>query len=234
MSPYTLQIGFTPEELSVLNTSGTNVAIAKPTAGGQPNVAWIVFQPMVSNTISWVEQYGIYVSNTAIENDRIIAPLAATQPGTASGKMYTASSSGRIYTSGAEGMPDAFSLTNSDTTGPYSLTAGLCQGLTINGTVFPANIVSAQPLMPASTVAMIPGVTLFIWLQSGVKSGMVSPPVTSLVTRISYTGGVREMSVQYDAASGKFIPSGKRAGNAAGYSEPVLQAGNMLRLIAQS
>ena len=66
MPTYQLTTAFAQQDLSRLYAAGANVVVAKPNAGGRPNVAWIVFRPLISNVMAWEDKYGIYASSSQI------------------------------------------------------------------------------------------------------------------------------------------------------------------------
>lgn len=205
MANYELKIAFTNEQLQVLYTTGSNVIVAKPTDGTAPNVAWQVFRPLQGNTLTWQEEYGIYASTSSVTNGAVLSQLSSVPVGAAMNKLYTLEPSGIISGPASGGYPDSFSLTNK-----YDkdyMTVGLYQNATVNGTDIMGNALSAAPVLKASTAVMTPYTTVYIWLQSQVKSNTVVTNVTSPMTKITFGGGTNTVSVAYDSDSGKFLPS---------------------------
>ena len=69
MSTFTLNTAFTSADLERLHSTGTNVVVAKPSQDTVvPNVAWVVYRPLIDNRMTWEEEYGIYASNTDLIN----------------------------------------------------------------------------------------------------------------------------------------------------------------------
>lgn len=206
MSQYTLNFNFTTDQLQTLYMTGTNVVIARSLNGQMPIVAWQVVRPMQANTLGWENAYGIYASTTNIQNGAVINQMSESPSGAVMGKMYTLEQQGFISGPGANSTPGAYSLTNKFSNLQY-LTTGLFQGATVNGMYIPNNVCTAQPTLLMSTAVMSPDTAIYIWLQSMVMSNSVVTYVTSPMTKLNFGGSVNQMSVQYDSASGRFIPA---------------------------
>lgn len=207
MSTFRLNAAFTDEQLGVLYATGTNVIVAKPTADGNPNVAWQVFKPMQANTLSWSEEYGIYASTSGINNGAVLSQLSSTKLGSAMNKLYTLEDSAQMSGPATGGKANSFALCNKYSPKPY-MTVGLYQDANVNGTDIAGNAISAVPVLLASTAIMTPYTTVYIWLQSQVVSNTVVTSVTSPMTKLKFGGGTNEISVKYDSNSGTFIDSG--------------------------
>lgn len=210
MAQFSLETAFTNEQLSILYITGSNVVVAKPTNNTAPNVAWQVFKPMQSNTLSWEEEYGIYASTSKIKNGAKLTQLSSVPVGAAMDKLYTLEPSAVISGPVKGGMPNSFSLVNKYANRPY-MTIGLYQDATVDGTEIAGNAISAVPVLLSSTISMTPFTTLYIWLQSQVISNTVVTSVTSPMTKLKFGGDIENISVAYDSASGKFFPKSKTA-----------------------
>lgn len=210
MSTFNLKVAFTNSQLEVLYATGTNVIVAKPTSDGTPNVAWQVFKPLQANQISWEELYGIYASTSAIVNGATLSQLSSVPIPAAENKLYTLEDSGVITGPSSGGYPNAFTLNNKYSNKDY-MTVGLYQDANVNGTDIIGNATSAAPVLLQSTAVMTPFTTVYIWLQSQVRSNSVITNVTSPMTQLKFGGGVDDISVAYDSESGKFLPTGNTA-----------------------
>jgi len=204
MANYKLQVEFTDEQLENLFTCGSKVIIAKPSEGSDPNVAWISFQPMQANTLTWDEEYGIYVSSSEVEHGANLDQLSSTPIGASMDKLYTLEPTGVITGPDTGGEEFSFALLNEYNNKDF-LTVGLFQDATVNGTDIIGNATSAVPVLLASTSVMTPYTTVYIWVQSDVESNTVVTQVTSPMTELKFGGGTSDISVQYDTGSGKFI-----------------------------
>lgn len=208
MANFSLKTAFTDEQLQILYTTGSNVIVAKPSGGSNPNVAWQVFKPLQGNTLSWSEEYGVYASTSQVENGAKLDQLSSVPVGAAMNKLYSLQPDGTITGPASGGAPDSFALLNAYANKPY-MTVGLFQDANVNGTDIKGNALSAVPVILQSTAVMTPYTTVYIWLQSQVVSNTVVTTVTSPMTALKFGGGVNDISVAYDSASGKFLPAPK-------------------------
>ena len=73
---FSLNISINPTDLSQIMMTGNSVQIYSMTETGT-NVAWLTFSPMMQNTITWTEDYQIYVSTTQVQNGAVINVMDA-------------------------------------------------------------------------------------------------------------------------------------------------------------
>lgn len=213
MPTFTLNTAFTQDDLTRFLASGSNVVVAKPNAGGRPNVAWVVYRPLLENNMTWEEQYGIYASNTLLtQSGAVITQISKTSFPAADGKLYGLSSAGFFGPPSSGGTPGSFSAINEYNNLPSGLlTFGLYQNATVNGSESLGNAVSAAPVPYRSTAVMTPFTTVYLWIQSQVASSSVLTTVTSPMTKVTFGGSITDVSLSYDAESGTFIPGGRTA-----------------------
>jgi hypothetical protein len=204
MPSYTLTVNFTSQQLQDLNVTGSRVSIGKQVEGRSPNVIWQNFVTLQVNQVNWVEEYGIYVSNTEVQQGATITQLSSTPIGAATGQLYTLESSEVISGPTTGGVTNAFALLNEYSNKDY-MTVGLYQDATVNGFAIAGNAVSAAPTLLASTAVMTPSTTLYIWLESDVTSNSIATTVTSPMTELAFGGAISQMSVSYDTQTGMFI-----------------------------
>ncbi|MBV7530850.1 hypothetical protein [Chitinophaga sp. sic0106] len=207
MADYSLNVGFTNDQLKTLYATGTNVVVAKPSGAGNPNVAWQVFKPLMANQLAWDEQYGLYASTSNVTNGATLTQMSSVPVGAAMNKLYTLQDSGVISGPASGGQQNAFSLLNVYSGMPY-MTVGLYQNANVNGIDILGNAISAVPVLKMSTAVMTPYTTVYIWLQSQVASNSVVTNVTSPMTQLNFGGGINNISVAYDSDSGTFLPTG--------------------------
>jgi hypothetical protein len=203
MANYDLSIAFSDDQLATIFATGSKVVIAKPT-GSTPNVAWQVFKPFATNGVSWVEQYGIYVSNSEVVNGATLTQLSSTSNAAQMNTLYTMQDSAIIAGPAAGGSLNSFALLNKYSSLPY-LTVGLFQDATINGVLVGGNAISAAPTLLQSTATMTPYTTVYVWLQSEIESNTVVSVVTSPMTSFKFGGGINSISCIYDSPTGTFI-----------------------------
>jgi hypothetical protein len=209
MPPYTLNVNLTEEALRLVNASQQRVVIAKPTQGG-PNVAWQVFRPMEANSVSWVEEFGIYASNTVIENGAVLRQTSHTNGAAVDGKVYTLQEDGAFSGPGADQRPGSYYVENDFSEKGQSATVGLVQSATVNGVTIEGNAISAAPIPHHNLTSMTPYTVLYIWTESNVVSNTVVSSTSSAQLKVTFGGGKNEASVHYDMGVGGFI-EGKSA-----------------------
>ena len=207
MANYQLDISFTEKQLSVLHLTGSNIIVAKPSKGGSPNVAWQVFRPLAANSLNWTEEYGIYAANTQFQNGARLLQASSTDIPAETHQLYTLKADGTISSPAEGGSEDSFSLKNEFQTERGYMTIGLFQNAKVNGTDVVGNAISAAPVMHMSTAKMTPFTTVYIWIQSQIKSNSVITSVTSPMTQLTFGAGVDKSSVRYNSDSGRFVPT---------------------------
>lgn len=212
MAMFTLNTFFSDTDLERFNTTGTNIVVAKPSADGKPNVAWNVYRPLRQNCMSWEENYGIYASNTEIQNGAFLCQLSPSDYPAAIDKMYTFLSSGHFSTPNPGGEKGSYSILNQYDNLPKGyLTMGLYQNATVDGEQRVGNAVSAAPVLYNSTAKITPYTIVYLWTQSGIKSNTVVTTVTSEMTQVTFGGTTTNISLVYDPTSGKFMNKGLAA-----------------------
>src|SRR5579871_6686967 len=212
MPTYKLNTAFTQEDLTRFNTTGSNVVVAKPNAGGLPNVAWVVYKPLLGNTMTWEESYGIYASNSEVTNGAQLTQMSKTEFPAADGKIYSLTAAGFFGPPASGGTPGSYTTVNEYDNLPKGyLTFGLFQDANVNGAAAIGNAVSAAPVPYRSTAVMTPCTTVYLWIQSQVKSNTVVTVVTSPMTEVRFGGSITEISLIYDAQTGKFVTAPSKA-----------------------
>ena len=206
MATYQLNINFTNDQLQAIEDTASSVIIAKPPSNGGSIVAWQSFSPLQNNTVTWDEEFGIYVSNSQVVNGANLDQLSSVPIGAAMDKLYTLQDSGIITGPDAGGEANSFSLLNQYSKQPY-ITVGLYQDATVNGTDIIGNAISAAPELLASTAVITPYTTVYVWLQSNVSSNSVVTTVTSPMSSSTFGGGVDDITLVYDSESGTFNES---------------------------
>jgi hypothetical protein len=226
MPTYTLQTAFTQQDLERLYITGTNVIVAKPNAGGAPNVAWIVFRPLIDNSMTWTDSYGIYASNTDLVNGAALYQISRTAFPAEVAKAYELSPAGAFVGPGSNTEPGSYTAGNAYNNLPKGyLTFGLYQRAQANGNQYDWNAVSAAPVLYNSTAQITPFTTIYLWTQSSVVGNSVITKVTSEQTIVTFGGSTTDVSLRYDATTGRFVPASPAAlsgGLALEHQEPSL------------
>jgi hypothetical protein len=207
MSSFSVSMAFNQQDLERFYATGTNVVIAKPTGGGTPNVAWVVYRPLMSNTVSWTENYGIYVSNAEVQNGATLVQMSATPYPAVASMLYTLTASGSILGPTSGGTQNSYTIINAYNNLPKGyLTMGLFQSANVNGTEVLGGAVSAAPVIYNSSATMTPFTIVYVWTQSQVLSNTVVTNVTSPMTQLQLSATNNTANLLYNASSGTFIP----------------------------
>jgi hypothetical protein len=210
---FTLKTAFTQADLERFLASGSNVVVAKPNAGGAPNVAWVVYRPLIDNTMTWEEQYGVYASNADLTNGALLYQMSKTEFPAVESMVYPLNAAGFFGPpSSGGGKPGSFYAQNGYNNLPKGyLTMGLYQNANVNGSQISASAVSAAPVIYNSTAEITPFTTIYLWIQSQVVSNSVVTTVTSPQSIVTFGGSVTTVSLRYDAGTGRFITAAKEA-----------------------
>lgn len=215
MPRYQLNLQIDSQSLSMLRAAGQRITIGRSVNGGSPNVAWIVFNPLMSNTITWEEAYGLYASTVNLANGASIYAMAAVEPPGREAWTYPFLPS-MYFGNPVQGgpPPGSYGIQN---TAPMSqfpmLTFGLTQAAVVNGTGTPPQVVSATPLLSQMSAVLTPSTTIYVWLQSMFGSSTFISNLSGPTTRVTFGGPVTSQTLMYDPNRGVFVPA------AAGASE---------------
>ena len=206
-----LSTSFTVADLERFDRGKTKIVIAKPSNdGGDPNVAWIAYNPLQQNMVNWEEEYGIYASNTSVESGgAVLLQLSATDFPANIGKTYLFGQSGSFGPPQDDGQENAYRAVNAYNNLPKGfMTFGLYQNALVDGSSYEKNAVSAAPVLYKSRVTMTPYTTVYLWTQSEAKSNSVVTDVMSTMTRVTFGGSTSRVSLQYDPKTGGFTRMG--------------------------
>jgi hypothetical protein len=206
---FMLETAFTEQDLERFLASGSNVVVARPAGGGIPNVAWVVHRPLLANTVTWQESYGIYASSAEIVNGAQLTQMSQTPYPAHADATYALNPAGFFGPPCSGGVRNAYSAVNEydNRSGKGYLTMGLYQDASVNGVPAQGNAVSAAPVIYRSTAVMTPFTTVYLWIQSATMSNTIVTRVTSPVTKVTF-GPVTDAALRYDASSGIFLPLG--------------------------
>ncbi|MGC9217658.1 hypothetical protein, partial [Acidithiobacillus sp.] len=188
---YTLDLAFSPKDLSAIAAADAQLIVAKPAdnTNRKPNVAWLAFRPLENNSVSWEEIYGIYASNVAMEDGADIAKSSVVNPAVP-GKIYDLQPDGAFGPPANGGTPDSFMVRNRYANAKGYMVVGLTQDAKVGGEVVAGNAISAANVLLQNTAVMTPFTTVFVWLQSKVRSNSVCTRVTSPMTEVTFGGDV--------------------------------------------
>lgn len=209
MKSFLLDIAFTNEQLKLLSADGYKLVLAKSGADSDtPDVAWLVFQPMEENMISWTDEYGVYASTSDLTEGARLVQLSYVAAPAAAGQTYTLQDSGALVGPADPAVtPGSYSIVNQYHTRPY-MVLGLFQGAGIGADYIAKNAISASKVLQMGT-AMItaPSFAVFIWLSSTPEDNSIIGSVNSPMTKLLFDESTLEIALAYDDATGKFVPA---------------------------
>jgi hypothetical protein len=212
MASYELDLQINASSLQVLKAAGLNITIAKPVGGANPNVTWLVFDPFQGNTVTWDEDYGIYASPTPIvQNGAVITRLSET-PFPAQDAAYYSFTSAALFSgpftgSGSPGQGSYKVNNNMPSTSYPSLTFGLQQKASINGTGINPSPLNAAVVPAALSATFTPLTTVYVWLQANFQSGTVITEINGNAAIVQFGNGITKQSLAYNPATGMFVPT---------------------------
>jgi len=186
MPTYTLNLAIDDAGLAAISASGQKVTVVKSVGVGH-DVAWLLFEPLEANTITWEETYSVYASATNIQAGATIATQSTKVA--SGGNSYTFENGS--FSNGVPGPgPTEYVVENQDAAieiaGVEMITSGLYQGAVINGNN------TAAPLNAASILfnqkgTFTPIETIQVYLSSYANNGMVISSVAGEALTVEYT-----------------------------------------------
>lgn len=202
MPTYTLNLAVDDQGLKQISESGQKVTVVKSVGQGN-SVAWLLFEPLESNVITWEETYSVYASAT---NNQAGATIQTQSTKVASGgNTYTFENGS--FSSGVAGLgPTDYGVDNQDSAvvidGSPMITSGLYQGAVINGnnTAAPLNAVS---VLFNETATFTPIETIKVFLSSYDNNGMVISSVAGDALTVTYTDNT-VASIAFNDATNTF------------------------------
>lgn len=183
---YGLNISIDDAGLQAIYGAGQNVtlvknSVANPLATGNLPVAWVSFDPLQTNTVTWIENYYLYATTTLSQPGLTIKMLSQTTGPAQTGVYYTF---GYGQFSAVPGSNNTFNLFNNTMTTTFNF--GLAQQATVNGqsVLSPLNI---QPVLYNCEATFTPLETVSIFLSSTANNGVVLSQVAgnSLIVTLS-------------------------------------------------
>lgn len=208
MPRYQLNLQIDSQSLAMLRAAGQRITIGRSVNGGSPNVAWIVFSPLMSNSISWEEAYGLYASTADLANGASLYPMSTVEPPAREASTYPFLPS-MYFGNPMQGGAPAGSYGIQNTAPPsvfQVLTFGLTQAAVVNGVGTAFQVASATQLLSQMSAALTPSSTIYVWLQSMFGSSTFVGNLSGPTTRVTFGSSVTSQSLVYDPNRGVFVP----------------------------
>ncbi len=183
---YQLNIAIDNAGLTNIYNAGQAITIVKsvvsnPTSQGNLPIAWVSFQPLEENTVTWIENYNIYGTTTQLNAGATIVQTSVTGAPVQTGWIYTFAQ-GQF--TGAQGGSTTTYNMNNQQGGMYNF--GLSQQAIVNNVTVMAPL-SAIPVLTNEGATFTPEETVSVFLSNSVNNGVVLSQVASnaLVVQLS-------------------------------------------------
>ncbi|EGG14522.1 hypothetical protein DFA_12298 [Cavenderia fasciculata] len=198
MTTYSLKFAFSQAGLSALSSSQEKVCVVKSVNGKVSNVVWLSIKPFLQNTITFNEAYGLYASNTQIQNGAKISRISNV----------ASCSKGHQYPFLDAGY---FGSANSSTVKGYgiinnygeALTFGLTQTAIVNGKSVDSEL-NATTVLNNQMADYTPIVTLSIYVAASLNNGSVISDITGEPLTLTYTSGTEKI-IHFDDTQNMFV-----------------------------
>ena len=163
-------------------------------------VAWLAFQPLESNNVSWIENYYMYASTTVLQSGATIQMTSQTGAPVQTGWLYTFAN-GMFTGAQGGGSPGTFNLYNGMATPDFSF--GLAQYATVNNTQTLAPL-NAVPVLYNQGATFTPMETVSIFLSSCSANGTVIPDIPSNALTLTLTPKNPSANVGFNDTNNEF------------------------------
>ncbi|WP_437962987.1 hypothetical protein WME76_48155 (plasmid) [Sorangium sp. So ce119] len=204
---YQINIDIDDAGLQNIYKSGQAVTLVKsvvsnPVSTGNLPVAWIEFQPLETNQITWVENYYAYATTTVIQAGATIVMTSQTAAPVQPGYLYTFAQGQFTSASGSGGT---YNVVNGQVNG---FNFGLAQQATVNNTATLAPL-NSVPVLFNEEVSFTPIETVSIFLSSYINNGVVISQIAGAALTVQLTSQSPTATVGFNDATNEFylIPS---------------------------
>ena len=193
MSNLSLRIQFTPTDVIRVHEEGQKVTIVKEVRGASGSkTAWSTFSPFQFNTVRWETEYGVYASDTEVQEGNIISILSAVNP--AQGNVRYP------FENGSFRAPETSVRNESE----GELTFGLAQTVKANDTLPTLNPVNAVSVRTQQTAQFISTEKVKVFLSAEVDDGAVLSSVPDEALTVDLTGEPNQ-EIHYDGTEKRFV-----------------------------
>jgi hypothetical protein len=201
---YQINIDIDDAGLQKIYQAGQKVTLVKsvisnPVESGNLPIAWLAFQPLESNNVSWIENYYMYASTTVLQSGATIQMTSQTGAPVQTGWLYTFASG--MFTGAQGGGADTFNLSNQMSN--YNYGFGLAQYATVNNTQTFAPL-NAMPVLYNEDATFTPIETVSIFLSSYDNNGVVISQVASNALTVQLTSQNPVANVGFNDSNNTF------------------------------
>jgi hypothetical protein len=190
---------------------------SNPLATGNLQVAWLSISPFKTNQITWEQSYFMYATTTQLQAGAKITLTSTTDAAVQLGPIYEFFSN--LFHPTTQGAPNTYNLLNS---GEQSLTFGLAQEATVNGTTVMSPL-NATRVGNAQSATFTPIETVSIYLSSFSNNGVVISQVAGSALVVQLTSQKPVANIGFNNATNSFFLVSQTALDAAfSFTEVVL------------
>jgi hypothetical protein len=162
------------------------------------SIAWLAFQPLESNTVTWTEDYILYATTTVLQSGASITISSQTPNPAQVGWNYTFQNG--VITGAAGGAQGSFNLSN-QMQGNFNL--GLAQQATVNNASSLAPL-NAVPVFYNEHANFTPQEEIFIFLSSYGNNGSVIDPISGNDWTVTLSGSQPSATVGFNDSNNTF------------------------------
>ncbi|HKS29528.1 MAG TPA: hypothetical protein VJS44_16995 [Pyrinomonadaceae bacterium] len=198
---YEINISIDSQGLKQIYGAGQSVTLVKSIVSNPATtnpIAWISFQPLQENQVSWQVDYYIYGTTTVLQSGATIIMTSQTDTPVQRGWTYTFAQG--MFTGGS-GTGTSFNVLNNTPTGSFNF--GLAQQATVNNvkTIAPLN---AAPVLYNQTGAFTPQEIVSIFLSSYSNNGTVITNVAGNALAVTLSSSAPTANVAFNDATNTF------------------------------
>lgn len=209
--PLTLTITLDATAVATINAAGQSITLAQSVtamalsgselaASTLLPLAWLVFSPLESNTITWSADYELYATTTPLFMGNVVAlnSISVFAPGVAPGTVYTFAAG--VFKA-QTGTGTSYMVSN-QAQGSFSF--GLTATATVNSTPSTGPL-NALPLLFAEEGFFAPPASVLIFLSSATANGTVLPTIPGAALELSLGGGSLAAEVCFNDTTNDFF-----------------------------
>lgn len=200
---YQLNIAIDSIGVQQIYAANQSITIVKsvttsPVASGNLPVAWISFQPLEHNSVTWIENYDIYATTSSLNAGATIVQTSVTGAYVQTGWTYTLKNG--VFNGATGGGAGTFN-TNNQQGGMLSF--GLSQSAWVNNVQVNAPL-NAIPVLNNESASFTPEETVSIFLSNSVNNGVVLSQVASNALPVTLTSQNPTANIGFTDASNTF------------------------------
>jgi hypothetical protein len=172
MRTYQLQIYIDPKFVLQFIQAGQQIVISKQVTPAGPSIAWLSFSPVQHNTVEWQDQYWVYASQNLIQPGATILEFAnQSAVGQSAYGVTDFPAPTAPHSTLGVGMYEVVNQSS------QTLTLGLAQVASVNGTTLYPSPVCAAPVQPGEWINLTPSENIIVSLFTNTTNGTCLGPI---------------------------------------------------------